>query len=94
MMRDHLGQSCARSLPTRRTHGIEVQIRVGLNSGEVVVSAIASDLYMDYTAVGQTTHLAVREEQLATPGSSLLTAEDGALGRGGSARSSPWGLCL
>ena len=46
----------------RRAQGIEVQIRVGLNSGEVVVRAIASDLHMDYSAVGQTTHLAARME--------------------------------
>jgi class 3 adenylate cyclase len=58
----------------RRSHGIEVQIRVGLNSGEVVVRAIWSDLHMDYTAVGQTTHLAGRMEQLAPPGSIRLTA--------------------
>jgi class 3 adenylate cyclase/tetratricopeptide (TPR) repeat protein len=57
----------------RRSHGIEVQIRVGLNSGEVVVRSIGSDLHMDYTAVGQTTHLAARMEQLATPGSIRLT---------------------
>jgi class 3 adenylate cyclase len=42
----------------RRQQGLDVQIRVGLNSGEVVVRAIGSDLHMDYTAVGQTTHLA------------------------------------
>jgi class 3 adenylate cyclase/tetratricopeptide (TPR) repeat protein len=59
----------------RRAHGIEVQIRVGLNSGEVVVRSIGSDLHMDYTAVGQTTHLAARMEQLATPGSVRLTAD-------------------
>jgi class 3 adenylate cyclase/tetratricopeptide (TPR) repeat protein len=59
----------------RRTHGIEVQIRVGLNSGEVVVRSVGSDLHMDYTAVGQTTHLAARMEQLATPGSIRLTAD-------------------
>jgi len=59
----------------RRSHGIEVQIRVGLNSGEVVVRAIGSDLHMDYTAVGQTTHLAGRMEQLAPPGSIRLTAD-------------------
>jgi tetratricopeptide (TPR) repeat protein len=59
----------------RRSHGIEVQIRVGLNSGEVVVRSISSDLRMDYTAVGQTTHLAARMEQLATPGSIRLTAD-------------------
>jgi class 3 adenylate cyclase len=57
----------------RRAHGVNVQIRVGLNSGEVVVRAIGSDLHMDYTAVGQTTHLAARMEQLAGPGSALLT---------------------
>src|SRR4026208_1307986 len=57
----------------RRQHGIEVQIRVGLNSGEVVVRAVGSDLHMDYTAVGQTTHLAARMEQLASPGSILVT---------------------
>jgi class 3 adenylate cyclase len=59
----------------RRTHGLEVQIRVGLNSGEVVVRSIGSDLSLDYTAVGQTTHLAARMEQLATPGSIRLAAE-------------------
>src|SRR5262245_38595348 len=58
----------------RHVHGINVQIRVGLHSGEVVVRAIGSDLHMDYTAVGQTTHLAARMEQLATPGTVLLTA--------------------
>ena len=59
----------------RRAQGVEVQIRVGLNSGEVVVRSIGSDLRMDYTAVGQTTHLAARMEQLAAPGSIRLTAE-------------------
>src|SRR5437868_1235464 len=55
-----------------RSHGVLIQIRVGLNSGEVVVRAIASDLRMDYSAVGQTTHLAARMEQLAAPGTVLL----------------------
>ena len=59
----------------RRTEGIPIQIRVGLNSGEVVVRSIGSDLKMDYTAVGQTTHLAARMEQMATPGSILMTPE-------------------
>ena len=57
----------------RRTHGLEVRMRVGLNSGEVVVRAIGNDLHMDYSAVGETTHLAARMEQLATPGSIRLT---------------------
>src|SRR6202171_1546417 len=56
----------------RREHGVIVRIRVGLNSGEVVVRAIGSDLHMDYTAGGQTTHLAARMEQLAAPGTILL----------------------
>jgi len=58
----------------RRAEGIPIQIRVGLNSGEVVVRSIGSDLHMDYSAVGQTTHLAARMEQMATPGSILITA--------------------
>src|SRR3989454_7430236 len=57
----------------RRSHAAVVKIRVGLNSGEVVVRAIGSDLHMDYTAVGQTTHLAGRMEQLAEPGAILLS---------------------
>src|SRR5262245_29518854 len=59
----------------RRTHGFTVQIRVGLNSGEVIVRAIGNDLHMDYSAIGQTTHLAARMEQLATPGSILLAPD-------------------
>jgi class 3 adenylate cyclase len=63
------------STAVRHTHGVEVQIRVGLNSGEAVVHAIGNDLHMDYSAIGQTTHLAARMEQLAAPGSIRLTAE-------------------
>src|SRR5712691_4079861 len=59
----------------RRSRGIEVRIRVGLNSGEVVVRSIGSDLHMDYTAVGRTTQLAARMEQLASPDTIRLTAE-------------------
>src|SRR5204863_2229278 len=59
----------------RREHGVTIRIRVGLNSGEVVVRAIGSDLHMDYTAVGQTTHLAARLEQLADPGTILITGD-------------------
>jgi class 3 adenylate cyclase/tetratricopeptide (TPR) repeat protein len=66
----------------RRSHGLEVQIRVGLNSGEVIVRSIGSDLRMDYSAVGQTTHLAARMEQLAAPGSTRLTADTLGLAEG------------
>jgi len=62
-----------------RTHGITVRIRVGLNSGEVVVRSIRSDLRMDYSAVGQTTHLAARMEQLASPGTIWITGRTLAL---------------
>jgi class 3 adenylate cyclase/tetratricopeptide (TPR) repeat protein len=83
---DHAARACYAALAmqeairrysaeVRRTHGVEVQIRVGLNSGEVVVRAIDNDLHMDYSALGQTTHLAARMEQLAAPGSIRLTAE-------------------
>src|SRR5262249_40082659 len=46
----------------RRTRGLELRMRVGLNSGEVVVRAIGNDLHMDYSAVGETTVLAARME--------------------------------
>jgi class 3 adenylate cyclase len=59
----------------QKTEGIPVQIRVGLNSGEVVVGSIGSDLKMDYTAIGQTVHLASRMEQMAMPGSIMMTAD-------------------
>ena len=74
----------------RRTEGIPLQIRVGLNSGEVVVRSIGSDLRMDYSAVGQTTHLAARMEQNARPGTIALTAATMALVEG-FAKSSPLG---
>ena len=57
----------------RRTRGLELRMRVGLNSGGVVVRAIGNDLHMDYSAVGETTVLAARMEQTATPGSIRLT---------------------
>ena len=66
----------------RRSHGLEMQTRVGLNSGEVVVRTIGNDLSMEYSAIGQTTHLAARMEQLATPGTVRLTAETTRLAEG------------
>ena len=52
----------------RKEFGIEFKIRIGLNSGPVVVGSIGDDLRMDYTAVGDTTNLASRMEGLAGPG--------------------------
>jgi class 3 adenylate cyclase/tetratricopeptide (TPR) repeat protein len=59
----------------RERDGVEVGLRVGLNSGEVVVRVIADDLHLDYTALGQAVHLAARMEQIAAPGSIRLAAE-------------------
>src|SRR5215467_12173679 len=82
---DHAARACYAALAmqtalrryaeeVRRTQGLEVQLRVGLNSGDVVVRTIGNDLHMDYSAVGQTTHLAARMEQLALPGTIRLPA--------------------
>ena len=57
----------------RRKYGINPQIRIGLNSGQVVVRNINNDLYMEYTAMGESAHLAARMEELASPGTTLLT---------------------
>jgi class 3 adenylate cyclase len=57
----------------KRTRAISFSVRIGLNSGDVVVGRIRDDLRMDYTAQGQTVGLAARMEQLAEPGSAYLT---------------------
>ena len=56
-----------------RRGGVGVQIRVGINSGEVIVRSVGSDLRWDYTAVGPPTHIAARMEQLAAPAATVLT---------------------
>jgi class 3 adenylate cyclase/tetratricopeptide (TPR) repeat protein len=66
----------------QRSAGVPISIRVGVNSGEVVVRSIGSDLRTNYTAVGQTTHLAGRMEQMAMPGSIMMTASTLALAEG------------
>src|SRR5258705_4507569 len=53
--------------------GVELQLRLGLNTGLVVVGRIGDDLRMDYTAVGDTTHLASRIQTLAEPGTILIS---------------------
>jgi class 3 adenylate cyclase len=83
---DHAARGCRAALrmqaavrryadALRGARGIDVQIRVGLNSGEAIVRSIDSDVGQDYSAVGQTTHVAARMEQLARPGTALITAE-------------------
>jgi class 3 adenylate cyclase/tetratricopeptide (TPR) repeat protein len=90
---DHAARACYAALAmqtamqdyteqVRRSRGLTLRIRVGLNSGEVVVRTIGNDLHMDYSAVGQTTNLASRMEQLAEPGRIILTASTLRLGEG------------
>jgi len=66
----------------QRTHGVPIMVRVGVNSGEIVISAIGNDLHMEYTVVGQTVHLASRMEQMAKPGSVLTTTDTRRLAEG------------
>jgi class 3 adenylate cyclase/tetratricopeptide (TPR) repeat protein len=51
-----------------------LQIGVGMNSGDVVVRSIDNDLNIDYSALGHTTHLAARMQELSGPGEALMTA--------------------
>src|SRR5262249_57763198 len=84
-LEDHAARACYAALlmqetikrfseETRRTEGFSIQVRIGVNSGSVIVRSIRSELPMDYAAVGETTHLAARMEQIATPGSIFITA--------------------
>jgi predicted ATPase/class 3 adenylate cyclase len=56
-------------------HGVELALRIGINTGPVVVGRIGDDLRMDYTAVGNTTHIASRLQTLAEPGAILMSDE-------------------
>ena len=66
----------------RRAEGVSIHIRIGLNSGAVVMRSIGNDLQMDYSAIGQTVHLASRMEQMATPGTIMLAADSLRLAEG------------
>jgi class 3 adenylate cyclase len=88
--RDHALRACRAALrmqasvaryaaALRRTRDVRVQIRIGINSGEVIVRAVGSDLRWDYTAVGMPTHIAARLEQVAAPDTILVTRETLAL---------------
>ena len=80
---DHAQRACYAALGLRETlkayadalrieQGLNLSVRMGLNSGEVVVGRIGDDLRMDYTAQGHTVGLAQRMEALAEPGKALL----------------------
>src|SRR5215471_7022915 len=66
----------------RRRHGVNLKIRVGLDSGEVVVRSIRSDRNIEYTAVGQTMQMAARMQQAASPGTVLMTGSTVELAEG------------
>ncbi len=55
------------------SYGVTIQLRMGLNTGMVVVGRIGDDLRMDYTAIGNTTNLAARLQSMAKPGTILIT---------------------
>ncbi|MBC2717770.1 MAG: AAA family ATPase [Desulfobacteraceae bacterium] len=57
----------------QKKFGFEFKMRLGLNSGPVIVGSIGDDLRMDYTAIGDTTNLAARMESMAEPGSILVS---------------------
>ena len=58
----------------QRDYEGQLRLRLGLNTGLVVVGRIGDDLRMDYTAVGDTTNLAARLQQMAQPGSVVISA--------------------
>jgi class 3 adenylate cyclase/tetratricopeptide (TPR) repeat protein len=66
----------------RRKEGLPLQIRVGLNSGEVIVRLLGRELHMNYSAHGETIHLAARMEQMATPGTILISSQTHQLAEG------------
>ena len=81
---DHAQRACHAALAIQKSlteygrkvkteFGSDFKMRIGLNSGPVVVGAIGNDLRMDYTAVGDTTNLAARMESLAEPGGILIS---------------------
>ena len=83
---DHAQRACHAALAIQRRlkeyaeklnriQRIDFRMRLGLNSGPVVVGSIGDDLRMDYTAIGDTTNLAARVQQAATPGEVWLSHE-------------------
>jgi class 3 adenylate cyclase len=65
----------------KKDRGVDFKMRIGLNSGPVIVGSIGDDLRMDYTAVGDTTNLASRMESMAMPGNILMARETFKLAR-------------
>ena len=89
---DHAQRACYAALAIQRTieeygekiekeSGVEFKMRVGLNSGPVIVGSVGNDLRMDYTAIGDTTNLASRMQTMASPGTVLVSADTHKLAR-------------
>jgi len=90
---DHAQRACYAALSIQSTladygeklkkdRGIDFEMRIGLNSGPVVVGSIGDDLRMDYTAIGDTTNLAARVEQATKPGEIWMSRETRNITRG------------
>ncbi len=89
---DHARRACFAALSIQRRIreygkkmerelGVDFKMRLGLNSGEVIVGTIGDDLTMDYTAIGNTTNLASRMETMAEPGKVLVSGNTHRLAR-------------
>jgi class 3 adenylate cyclase/ribosomal protein S27AE len=89
---DHAQRGCHAALSIQKAlgdysqklkddRGVDFLMRIGLNSGPVIVGSIGDDLRMDYTAVGDTTNLAARMEGMAKPGTILGTSHTHKLAR-------------
>jgi class 3 adenylate cyclase/tetratricopeptide (TPR) repeat protein len=84
---EHAVQACRAALAMRAAAAAlslrrSVSIRIGINSGQVVIHSIGSNVTMTYGAVGKTVHLAARMEELAAPGTILLSAATRDLAKG------------
>jgi class 3 adenylate cyclase/tetratricopeptide (TPR) repeat protein len=90
---DHAQRACYTALSIQKTmsqygekirkeRGLEFKMRIGLNSGPVVVGSIGDDLRMDYTAIGDTTNFAARVEQVAKAGEVWMSQETRKITRG------------
>ena len=83
---DHAQRACYAALAIQRVikeygeiikkeYRAEFKMRVGLNSGSVIVGAVGNDLRMDYTAIGDTTNLASRMQSMSKPGNVLVSID-------------------
>src|SRR5262245_11989116 len=86
---DHAVQACRAAIAMQasihelnRRKTSDISLRVGINSGHVVIHSIGSNLMMNYDAVGKTVHLAARMEELAAPNGIMLTAATQKLAKG------------